>query len=81
MMYAEARNIHVFWRKQKCCYHCGVTQGKEHSHYCSTADGLRERGEKQIFVPGEGFIPVEIAFAGGKRPVRKTMPFLVPSPR
>ena len=51
MMYAEARNIQVFWMKQKCCYHCGVTHGKEHSHYCSLADGLRDRGEHQVYLP------------------------------
>ena len=67
-MYAEARNIHVFGGKIRCCYHCGVTRGKEHSHYCSTANGLRDRGEKQIYMPGEGFIPLD----------RATLPFLVP---
>ena len=76
-MYAEARNIHVFWMKQKCCYHCGVTHGKEHSHYCSLVDGLRDRGEKQVYMPGQGFIPLEIACARGKRPAQNTGLFLV----
>jgi hypothetical protein len=71
MMYAEARNVHVFWMKKKCCYHCGATGGKEHSHYCSTANGLRYRGEKQIYMPGEGFVTLDAA----------TRPFLVPNPR
>jgi|HubBroStandDraft_4_1064222.scaffolds.fasta_scaffold446270_3 hypothetical protein len=79
-MYAEARNIHVFWMKQKCCYHCGVTHGKEHSHYCSLADGLRDRGEHQVYIPGQGFIPLEVARAGGKRPAQNVLPFLVPRP-
>jgi hypothetical protein len=76
-MFAEARNIHVFWMKQKCCYHCGVTHGKEHSHYCSLADGLQNRGEKQVYMPGQGFIPLEVACAGGKRPVQNAGLFLV----
>ena len=79
-MYAEARNLHVFWMKQKCCYHCGVTHGKEHSRYCSLADGLRDRGETQVYMPGQGFMPLEVACAGGKRPARKGLPFLVPRP-
>lgn len=61
MMYPEARNLHVFWMKKKCCHHCEVTGGKEHSFYCSTAEGLRLRGEKQVYIPGEGFIPLDIA--------------------
>jgi hypothetical protein len=76
-MYAEARNIHVFWMKQKCCYHCGVTHGKEHSHYCSLADGLRDRGENQVYLPGQGFIPLEIACAREKRPAQNAGLFLV----
>lgn len=73
-MYAEPRNLHVFWKKKKCCYHCELTGGKEHSHYCSTADGLRHRGEQQVYMPGGGFIPLEVGCAGGKRPVQKTQP-------
>ena len=77
MMYAELRNIHVFWMKKMCCYHCGVTHGKEHSHYCSLADGLRYRGEQQVYMPGQGFIPLEVACAGGKRPAQKAGLFIV----
>src|ERR1700691_590752 len=77
MMYAELRNIHVFWKKQKCCHHCGVTHGKEHSHYCSTADGLRYRGAHQVYLPGPGFIPLGVACAGGKRPAQNVGLFLV----
>jgi hypothetical protein len=63
MMYAEARNVAVFWMKQQCCYHCGATYGREHSHYCSLVEGLRNREIKQVYVPGEDFISIDLAIS------------------
>lgn len=66
MMFPDANNIHSWWKKKRCCYHCGVTDGKEHSNRCSTVEGLRYRGQTEVYMPGEGFVPLEVA---AKRPV------------
>lgn len=72
MMFPDASNISVWWKKKHCCYHCSVTGGGEHSYRCSTVEGLRYQEKKEVYLSGEGFIPLEIAV---------TRPFLLPRQR